>query len=123
MRFRVLGPLEVRGPDGEARALPAAKERLVVATLLARANSVVGVDTLVDVLWDEAPPRTAAKTLQTYISSMRRALGADRIVTRAPGYLLRADDDELDSAVFVDLAEAGHRQLAEGQPAGALKLF
>ena len=123
MRFRVLGPLEVRGADGEARELPAAKERLVVATLLARANSVVGVDTLVDVLWDDAPPRTAGKTLQTYISSVRRAIGADRIGTRAPGYLLHVEDDDFDSAVFVDLSEAGHRQLAEGQPAAALKMF
>jgi DNA-binding SARP family transcriptional activator/pimeloyl-ACP methyl ester carboxylesterase len=123
MRFRVLGPLEVRGADGETRDLPAAKERLVVATLLARANSVVGVDTLVDVLWDDDPPRTAGKTLQTYISSVRHAIGADRIVTRAPGYVLRVDDDGFDSAVFVDLAEAGHRQLSQGQAAAALKLF
>jgi DNA-binding SARP family transcriptional activator len=44
--------------------------------------------------------RTAAgerrHTLDNYISRLRRLLGRERLSTRAPGYVLHTDEDELD---------------------------
>ena len=96
MRFRVLGPLEVEADDGPV-ALGGPKERLLLALLLTRPNQVVSVEALVRGMWGEQPPPTAAKTLQSHVKRLRRALEPGRargaagevLVTRQPGYLLR----------------------------------
>jgi DNA-binding SARP family transcriptional activator len=96
MRFRVLGPLEVEA-DGDPVVLGGQKERLLLAQLLTRPNQVVPVEALVLGLWGEHPPRSAAKTLQSHVVRLRRALEPSRargapgevLVTREPGYLLR----------------------------------
>jgi WD40 repeat protein/DNA-binding SARP family transcriptional activator len=112
VRFQVLGPLEVAGPDGPI-ALGAPKQRAVLAHLLVSANRVVPAETLIDRLWGEDPPETARNTLQTYVSHLRKALGPDRIEGRSPGYVLHVEPAELDSARFEHLlAEARE---ADGQ--------
>ncbi|MEH0517429.1 MULTISPECIES: AfsR/SARP family transcriptional regulator [unclassified Streptomyces] len=123
MRFRILGPLEVRGAPGTSEALTprAAKIRVVLATLLVRANEIVSVDSLIDELWGEDPPRTATTTLQVYISQLRKLLhevdaelGRDALVTRPPGYELRLDPAQLDLAVLEELHGRG-RELMDRQ--------
>jgi DNA-binding SARP family transcriptional activator len=106
VEFRVLGPLEVV-EDGRALALGGARQRALLAILLTRANEVVSTDRLIDDLWGDAPPKTAANTIQFYVSQLRKALGADRIATRAPGYAIRVEPGELDLERFERLAEAG----------------
>jgi DNA-binding SARP family transcriptional activator len=103
VEFRILGPLEVR--DGD-RIVPlgGARQRAVLALLLTRANEVVSRDWLIDELWGERPPESAVNVLQTYVSHLRKALSADRLVTRTPGYLIRVERDELDLFRFEDLA-------------------
>lgn len=98
--FRILGPLEVLAADGEPLALGGQKQRAVLALLLLRANQVVSTDFLVDALWGEHPPRTATTSLQNSISALRRILGADLLVTRAPGYRLAVDPDSIDLSRF-----------------------
>jgi predicted ATPase/DNA-binding SARP family transcriptional activator len=98
MEFRLLGPLEVAG-DREVR-LEAHKPRALVALLLLSANEVVSSDRLIEALWDGDPPRSADKLLQTYVSQLRKELGADRIVTRSPGYLMSVAHGELDVERF-----------------------
>jgi DNA-binding SARP family transcriptional activator len=99
LRFRVLGPLEVlRG--SEPVTIGGQKHRALLAALLVRANEVVSTDRLIDDLWGDEPPRTAATSLQNFVSQLRKALGADAVVTRAPGYLLSAPPDAIDSAQF-----------------------
>ena len=73
MQFLVLGPLEVTAGGGTVR-LPAAKHRALLAALLVRANQAVSADGLIEALWDGQPPASAAKTLQTYVSQLRREL-------------------------------------------------
>ena len=104
--FRILGPLEVLEDD---RPIPlgGARQRALLAILLTRANEVVSTDRLIDDLWGEAPPRTALNTLQYYVSQLRKLLGAERIVTQPPGYLIRVEADELDLARFERLVEEG----------------
>ena len=82
MRYGVLGPLEVVTDAGTAR-LGGQKERLVLAVLLARANEAVSAGQLVTDLWGADPPRTAGKTLQGYVSRVRRALPESAIRTVA----------------------------------------
>ena len=95
MDFRILGPLEVVDGDRILR-LGSGKQLALVAVLLLRRNEVVSVDRLVDELWGESPPATAAKIVRNAVSLLRREL-ADRLVTQAPGYLLRVEPGELDS--------------------------
>jgi DNA-binding SARP family transcriptional activator len=98
------------------------KERLLLALLLTRPNQVVPVEALIRGLWGEAPPPTAAKTLQSHVKRLRRALEPERargaadevLVTRQPGYLLRVAPGALDATRFEELTAQGGRALAEG---------
>lgn len=98
--FRILGPLEVLAADGEPLTFGGQKQRAVLVLLLLRANQVVSTDFLVDALWGEHPPRTATTSLQNSISALRRILGADLLLTRAPGYRLAVDPDSIDLSRF-----------------------
>ena len=116
MEFRILGPLEVI-EDGRSIALGGARQRALLAILLTHANGVVSVDRLTDGLWGDRPPRTATNTIQYFVSQLRKLLGADRIATRPPGYLIRVERGELDLDRFERLvertdAEALHEALA-----------
>src|SRR3989440_2723152 len=106
MEFRILGPLEVIS-DGRALGLGGHKQRTLLALLLLQANRVVSSDRLIDALWEEEPPGTAQKALQVHVSQLRKALGRERLETKAPGYLLRVERDELDLARFERLRDEG----------------
>lgn len=103
--FRLLGPLEAV-VDGTPVQLAAAKPRALLALLLLNRNRVVSTERLIDELWADEPPAQATKTLQVYVSQLRKALGPDRLVTRPPGYLLRVEDGELDLERFEQLTAA-----------------
>jgi DNA-binding SARP family transcriptional activator/tetratricopeptide (TPR) repeat protein len=107
MEFRILGPLEVFD-EGRSVDVGAAKQRALLAVLLLNANRVVSSDRLIEALWGERAPGTAPKALQVYVSQLRKALGRDRILTRAPGYELRVDAGELDLDRFQALDSEGH---------------
>jgi DNA-binding SARP family transcriptional activator len=68
-------------------------------------GSVVPAGTLIKVLWGDHPPRTAAKALQTHISSLRRALGDGVVVTEGAGWTL--EGPEVDAARDKSAAKAG----------------
>ena len=121
MDFRLLGPLEVF--DGaRAVVIGGGKRRSLLALLLLHGNEVVSADRLIDELWGESPPATAAKGLQVYVSQLRKELqnGADRdgdvLVTRANGYVLQLGPDDVDVRRFERLVSAGERALAAGEP-------
>jgi eukaryotic-like serine/threonine-protein kinase len=106
MEFRILGPLEVL-ENGRRVEVGGAKHRTLLAILLLHANEVVSTDGLIDGLWDEEAPESGRKALQVYVSQLRKAVGKERLQTRAPGYLLRIEDGELDLERFRSLAAAG----------------
>src|SRR4051794_34813521 len=95
MEFRILGPLEITD-DGRLLALGSGRQLALVALLLVHANTVVPTERIVDELWEGQAPPTAAKIVRNSISLLRKELG-DRLVTRAPGYMLRVEAGELDS--------------------------
>jgi DNA-binding SARP family transcriptional activator len=89
IEFRLLGPFE--GPV----EVPGGKPRALLARLLLDAGRVVAADALVEALWGESPPPSAPKVLQAHVSALRKALGAEAIETRAPGYALRGATSDL----------------------------
>src|SRR5215218_738954 len=96
MEFKVLGPLEVRR-DGRSVALPGGKPRAVLAVLLLHANEPVSAERLAVALWGEDAPVGAVRTVQVYVSRLRRALGDDQLLaTSRAGYRLRVRPGELD---------------------------
>jgi DNA-binding SARP family transcriptional activator len=106
MDFRILGSLEAW--DGERQLeLGGPKRRAVLAVLLLHANEVVAVDRLVDQLWGEKAPRNATAALHTHVSRLRKELGPEIVARRDWGYVLRAEQGELDLERFERLvAEA-----------------
>ena len=122
LEFRLLGPVEAIA-DGRPVSLPAEKPRALLAVLLLSRNRVVSVDRLIDELWGDEPPETATKALQVYVSQLRKAIGADRVLTRSPGYSLRVDDGELDLDRFEQLVREGREQLGAGEPKTAARLL
>src|SRR5262245_39389899 len=94
LSFSILGAMEVRDGSGEIRMSP--RERTVLALLLLRADHVVPKDVLLDKLHGERPPPAATASLQNTIARLRDLLGKDVIVTRAPGYSIRIESEQLD---------------------------
>jgi DNA-binding SARP family transcriptional activator len=111
MQFRILGPLEAL--DGDRRLdLGAPGQRAMLTVLLLHANEIVPTERLADDLWPAGVPRTAAKTIQVYVSNLRKAFGAarDALETHGSGYLLRVRPGELDLYEFERLLERAPRE-------------
>jgi DNA-binding SARP family transcriptional activator len=108
MEFRLLGPLEVVEHD-RSLGLGGVKQRSLLAVLLLHANEVVSADRLIDELWGQAPPSTASKGVQVYVSRLRKQLGESRLATRSPGYVLRVGASELDLGRFEELLDEARR--------------
>jgi DNA-binding SARP family transcriptional activator/WD40 repeat protein len=131
MRFLVLGPLEVIDDRGEPLPIAGSKERTVLASLIARSGRVVRADDLVEELWGDDPPRTAERTLVSYVSRLRRALvqgphpgnGSELISSRVGGYTFEPGLHEIDAVRFQDLSADGHRLLEGGNPGEAVARF
>jgi DNA-binding SARP family transcriptional activator len=118
-QFMVLGSLEFRA-HGRSCRLSAPKVRQVLAVLLSQANRLVSTDALYTELWGDRLPPSAATTLQTYVYQLRKLfdrerVGADLLVTRAPGYLLQIEPTRLDAFVFEQLGGEGRDLLDRGQ--------
>jgi len=129
MRFRILGPLEVCGSDGEMISLRAPKQRTLLFVLLLHANTAVSVGRLEAALWPARPPRSAAGVIRTYVSGLRAALGiggAGRLpgLAKEPGgYRLALSPGDLDLDVFDDLSAQGRAALARGDAEQAARLL
>ena len=116
MWFGILGPLLVRDEDAVVE-VPAARQRVILATLLVHAGQVVRADSLADMAWDGAPPPGAAVTLRSHVSRLCRVLGPGagaRLVTRYPGYLVEAGQDEVDLLRFGRLCGDGGAAVRAG---------
>src|SRR3954464_745985 len=83
MEFGILGPLEVRA-DGRSVALGGAKLRAVFALLALHANQAVSAERVAVALWGEDAPPSAVKTVQVYVSRLRKALGDPGVLLTTP---------------------------------------
>ena len=125
MDFRILGPLQVFDGDAEVQ-VGSPKERALLAVLLLHAGAVVSRERLIEELWGESPPPTAAKALNVHVSQLRKSLarnGHDPIATDAPGYALRIDPEVLDVARFERLVAEARGLAAAGDAQSARELL
>jgi DNA-binding SARP family transcriptional activator len=116
MEFGILGPLEVVS-DGRRLPVTRPREQRVLAALLLDAGRVVPLDRLIDAVFDERPPDTAAKQVRNCVSALRQlfsAAGAAEgpLITTPVGYTMRIGAEELDAMVF-DHRLAQARQAAD----------
>lgn len=94
VEYRILGPLQVV-KSGRTLPLGGRKQRGLLALLLLDRNRVVPRERLIDALWEESPPTSAANSVQVYVSRLRRLLDGEApddgstLVTEAPGYRRR----------------------------------
>ncbi len=118
LELRLLGPLEATSGAG-AIALGGQKPRTLLAVLALEPGRVVSVDRLVEALWPGEPPETAAHAIQVYVSQLRKALGAERLVTRVPGYVLELEPERVDLHRFARLVDDGRTALQGGDAVAA----
>ena len=121
MEYRILGPLEV-GPDGSVPAFKGRKPRALLALLLLHGNEVIPAERLIDDLWGENPPATAANTLQVYVSQLRKLVGDD-LVRDGTGYSLQVAPDALDAERFERLTGEAASALGRQDYAEASELL
>ncbi len=123
MRFSILGPLQVRDGDGrEVRLSP--KLAGVASALLCARGAPVADERLIDILWEDDPPRSAQKSLQVYVHHLRQALGGTASVARGPGgYSIERSEGDTDAERFDGLVGQGRRAREQGDPARAAALL
>ncbi len=133
MEVNVLGPLAVE-EQGASIVPSARKPRQVLALLALHADKVVTVPMLMEEIWGDDVPRSAATTLQTYILQLRRLISAalagdpgrqakDLLVTQHGGYLLEVRPGRNDAEEFHRLAAAGRHAFDAGQDRRASELL
>jgi DNA-binding SARP family transcriptional activator len=120
MEFRLLGPLDVVD-EGRSIEVGHGKRRSLLAVLLLHPNEVISAERLIDVLWGERPPATAAKSLHVYVSQLRRELGRGAtsvnggvLVTRGNGYAVCVGAEDIDTQRFERTLADGLRALGSG---------
>jgi DNA-binding SARP family transcriptional activator len=137
LRFRILGPIEVVGDDGQRIGLEGRRARALLAVLLVHRDQIVSDDQLIDVLWGDTPPPQAKSSLQAYISKVRSVVaspgglsGSERIVRRPPGYQLVTLAGEVDADRLERILAWGESAIRDGRLAkaaasltGALRLI
>lgn len=129
-RFEVLGPLRVwRGEDELDLGFP--QQRALLALLLLHTGRLVPLHEIVDVLWPEHPPASAMNVVRRYAGALRRLLepglppraAGRRLPRRGGGYLLEAEQDEVDLSRFRDHTRQGKRAVATGRAETAVHHF
>ena len=123
--FHVLGPLRA-SREGVELEIRGAKERTLLAHLVAYAGEVVPSEALIESLWGDDPPRSAAKSLQTYVLRLRNRLELDRngkprlLLTDGAGYQLAISPSDTDAGRFARLADLARQALAGGRAQAAV---
>ncbi len=123
MEIRVLGPLEVVAHD-DVIAVGGARIRRLLAALLLADGAVVSIESLADAVWpDQQPPDGSRRTVMSYISRLRRAVGADLIEQTGSGYRLRKEMAVIDVSAFELAVEAGQQAGRSGDAGRAVSMF
>ena len=112
MRIALLGSLQVN--DG--RTILGPRDRVILQALAARPGTELSTAALAETLWGENLPETWNKVVQGCVVRLRKALGAEAILTSPHGYRLVMHQDEMDHAHFEHLLKRARELLANGEP-------
>ncbi|WP_424214027.1 AfsR/SARP family transcriptional regulator [Streptomyces sp. BI20] len=132
MRYVIIGSVQAIRDTDEPVPLGGARLRALLTALALRPGRAVPHDTLIDEVWEDAPPADAPAALQALVGRLRRALGRERVASDAGGYRLVAARDAVDLYLFDRLAREAARALtavpadpaaAEGLAGRALALW
>ncbi|MBE1589322.1 BTAD domain-containing putative transcriptional regulator [Nonomuraea angiospora] len=99
---------------GRRILVPAAKQRILLATLLLHPNQPVSTELMINHIWHSDTPGNVRATLHTHVARLRRVLGdhtddTQLIRTCQDGYLIQAGDDEVDVSRFHGLVRSAQR--------------
>ncbi|MGH3115688.1 MAG: BTAD domain-containing putative transcriptional regulator [Gaiellales bacterium] len=122
VEYRMLGPIEVLAGERPV-SLGGRVQRGLLGALLLHANQPVSTDRLVDAVWGEAAPPTAAHAVSVYVSRLRKELGAEAIAHTPTGYMLRVEPGRLDLERFEELVWQARQELAGNDPERARQLL
>jgi DNA-binding SARP family transcriptional activator len=130
VQFSLLGPVRALRGQAELDAGPR-QQRAILALLLVRANQLVTVDAMIELLWGQDPPGSSVNIIHKYIGCIRRLLepglaarASGRWLTRhGEAYRLAADESTSDLIAFRRLVTDARSAHAEGRPAAALDLL
>lgn len=111
LQVGVLGPFEL-SVYGRPVTLSAGRLRALVSVLAMSAGRVVSVDRLADGLWGIEPPGNVRRSVQTYVTRLRSALGSELIATTPAGYVLHAGPEHVDALRFGRLLDAAAAAVA-----------
>jgi DNA-binding SARP family transcriptional activator len=126
MEVLLLGPLEVRD-QGRSLNVRGSRPRALLALLALNAGRVMPADRLIELLWGDEPPPSAANALQVHISALRKVLEPQGppyrlLISERSGYALKVDTEQVDFARFERLVERAHHALKQGELEQCAKL-
>ena len=93
------------------------KQRALLALLALQRGASAGTDRLVEGVWGDDVPANGLNALRMQIAQLRRAVGAEAVVTTGAGYVLVGVD--VDVVRFEQLVAEGRALLAVGDASGA----
>jgi DNA-binding SARP family transcriptional activator len=130
IRFTLLGPLEMVR-DGIDYAPTTPKLLQVLAMLVISPGKIVHIDTIMQELWANEPPRSVRTTMHTYVYQLRRCIdendlapfGETMLATKPPGYVFRIDPSQVDVFTFHTLQKRGKELQTQGRHVEAAQVF
>ena len=126
VRFRLLGSLEVTDDDGNDVPIRGLRLRTLLTALLTRRNTTVSRETLLESVWNGAPPASANHGLDVLVSHLRLLLSngsGSRLRTRPGGYALTVGTSEFDVARFEEDVDRGLAAIDAGDLSGAVRFL
>nr|WP_284288585.1 BTAD domain-containing putative transcriptional regulator [Angustibacter aerolatus] len=118
----LLGPVEVELGDRRVPGGPPLQQA-VLACLALSPGRVWSADQAGRRGVGRRAPERPAASLHTYVWSLRRVLGAERLTRSAAGYALELSADGCDAVVARAAGPAAARAVAEGDPERAVRLL
>jgi DNA-binding SARP family transcriptional activator len=104
MRIQLFGSIRTVNADGQEVSLGGPNQRTVLAMLCVDPGRPVSTDRSISAVWGDSVPERAARSLSTYLSSLRRGLG-DAIESSGGPHTLHLDRSEIDACASVNTVE------------------
>ena len=128
--IHVLGRLEAQR-HGMPVALGSARQQSVLGLLALEHDAGVHQDVIIEALWGDAPPKSAAAMVHGYIWRLRTILRSESercgcgvlIATEGSRYRLDVTHEQLDLAAFLRLIRLARQAEAKGELVDACELY